>query len=366
MNSYERVKAAVKHITPDRVPCDFAAESQVIEKLYDYFSINSMRELLKILGIDKRAVEARYVGPALRTFEDESYENIVYGGPRVKNIPTSSGETNESTVYFPWADVETVDDLTGKFGWNGDISWWDFSGIGKQIDELEEDGKYWIGAHGDPSGLQHLCMWVGDEKFLTLLALDEELAFAMIEKHNEFRLEHALKTLEAGGGRIHELFGGGDYGTQSGLLISKNMFGYYFKDMYLNFYKEIKKNFDVEIFFHSCGSIVNLIPELIDVGVTILDPIQVSATGMEIKVLKDNFGKELTFHGGIDIQQLLPYATEEEVRKEVRRTIDTLGVDGGYILCPTHSIQADTPSVNILAMYEEAQGRNDLIKKKVL
>ena len=200
-------------------------------------------------------------------------------------------------------------------------------------------------------------MWVGDEKFLLLLAENPDLVMAMIEKHNEHRLEHALQTLEAGEGRIHELNGGGDYGTQNGLMISRSMFRRYFKDLYINFYRAIKKNFDVEIFFHSCGSIAALIPDLIEVGVTILNPIQVRARGMEIETLKGNYGNELTFHGGIDIQQLLPFGTEGEVRHAVRRTIEILGANGGYILAPTHALQPDTPIGNILAMYEEAQDR---------
>jgi uroporphyrinogen decarboxylase len=240
------------------------------------------------------------------------------------------------------------------------MEWWDFSTIPAQIDALEARGPYWISAHGDPSGLQHLEMWVGDERFLLLLAEDPDLVMAMIEVHNRNRLEHALKTLEAGGGRIHELNGGGDYGTQNNLLISRGMFRRYFKDLYLRFYREIKRNFDVEIFFHSCGAVDALIPDLIEMGVTILNPIQVRAHGMEISSLKDRFGASLTFHGGIDIQHTLPFCTPEEVRREVRRTIDILGRDGGYILAPTHAIQPDAPVENIIAMYEEAQNRRIL------
>jgi uroporphyrinogen decarboxylase len=200
-------------------------------------------------------------------------------------------------------------------------------------------------------------MWVGDERFMLLLADNPDLAVAMIEKHNEYRLEHALKSLEAGKGRIHELNGGGDYGAQNGLLISRTMFRRYFKDLYFRFYREIKKNFDVEIFFHSCGSIVSLIPELIEVGVTILNPVQVLAKGMEIDALKSMYAQQLTFHGAIDIQDLLPHGTAEDVRRAVRRTIQVLGAGGGYILAPTHALQPDTPIENIIAMYEEAQNR---------
>jgi uroporphyrinogen decarboxylase len=357
MNSYERVRATVSHQVPDRVPCDFSAEKEILKRLYDYFGLHTLEELLNVLEIDRRSVGPAYVGPPLQTFADGSYESIVSGGPHYKDVPLDDTSMTSSIVYFPWADVAKPDDLQGRYGWNGHISWWDFSVIPQQIDALEAQGPYWITTHGDPSGLQHLCMWAGDEKFLMTLATDEELAMAMIEKHNEYRLEHALKSLEAGGGRIHELGGGGDYGAQNGLLISKAMFRRYFKPLYLKFYQTIKRNFDVEIFFHSCGSIAELIPELIEVGVTILDPIQTSARHMEIEKLKQHYGDRLTFHGALDVQKLLPFATEAEVRQAVRHAIAVLGASGGYILAPSHALQPDTPLENILALYEEAQGR---------
>jgi uroporphyrinogen decarboxylase len=357
MNSFERYQSATRHQTPDRVPCDFSAESEIIERLLQTLGLASYADLLNALWIDRRSVGPKYIGPPLRKFEDGSYETIIRGGPVRQDIPAPDGGVIPSTVGYPWADVETPTDLEGRWGWTGSLEWWDFADIPAQIDALEEAGPYWITAHGDPSGLQHVQMWAGDEKFLLMLAENPELAHAMIAKHNEGRLEHALRTLEAGGGRIHELNGGGDYGTQNNLLISKAMFRRYFKDYYLNFYREIKKNFDVEIFFHSCGAIAGLIPELIEIGVTILNPIQVRAHGMEIDPLKSGYGERLTFHGGIDIQDLLPHGTPAEVKREVRRTIDILGMNGGYVLAPTHAFQPDIPVENILAMYEEAQGR---------
>ena len=352
MTPYKRVRTTFSHQTPDRVPLDFYASGAVIELLYNYFGINSEMELLKILKIDKRRVAPKYIGPPLKSFEDGSHEIVVSGGPHWKKID-DAGYT-ESCVHFPWADVETPEDLNERTGWNGKIEWWDFSKVKEELDAFERVDEYWIAAHGDPSGLQHLCMWAGDENFYSILASDEDLAFAMIEQHNKYRLEYALKVLEAGDGRIHELMGGGDYGAQEGLLISKNMFNQYFRPLYLKFYSEIKKNFDVEIFFHCCGSVVDLIPDLIELGVTILDPIQTSARGMDLHMLKNNFGDKLNFHGGIDIQGFLPKATEEEVRSEVRKVISILGKNGGYMLAPGHAIQNDTPLNNILVMYDEA------------
>jgi uroporphyrinogen decarboxylase len=98
------------------------------------------------------------------------------------------------------------------------------------------------------------------------------------------------------------------------------------------------------------------VPDLIDVGVDILNPIQTSAQGMDPAALKREFGQQLIFHGGIDVQQILPFATPERVREEVKRIVAILGQGGGYIFAPSHNIQADVPPQNVLAMYEAIQG----------
>ena len=355
MTHRERVQAAVDHREPDRVPCHFGAEADVCDRLVAHFGLDSRDDLQRFLDTDRRSVGPRYVGPDRRTFPDGSRESP-YGGPRRKVVQTEFGAI-DTIVHFPWADVVEPSDLDDKLSWAGKPEWWDFDAIGQEIAALDAEDDYWITAHGDPASLQHVMIWRGDEQFLLDLAADPDLARALIEKQNAFMLEKALKTLEAGKGRINELGGGGDYGTQNGPLISVDMFRTYFKDTYAKFYKTIKDNFDVKIFFHCCGGILELIPELIEVGVDILNPIQVRAQGMDIRRLKREFGTALTFDGAIDIQETLPHATPEQVRREVRETIDVLGAGGGYILGPTHAIQGDTPVENIVAMYEEAQQR---------
>jgi uroporphyrinogen decarboxylase len=344
------------------VSCDLLAETEVQKTLKEYFKTDNWLDVMDKLGSDKRSVVPRYIGPELKMFSDGSFECMHSGGPREKKIETPSGLIS-SFVFHPWSDIESIEQLEGRYGWNGRLEWWDFKNIARQIDILEERGDYWIATFGDPSGLQHLTMWVGDEAFLCILAADEELAVAMIEKHNEDRLRYALNCLEAGGGRINELDGGGDYGTQRGLLIRPEMFRRYFKPLYAKFYKEIKSNYDVKIQFHSCGSIVDIIPDLIEVGVDILDPIQTSAAGMDPANLKANFGESLVFHGGIDIQNLLPNGTPDEVRRGIREMHNILGNDGGYIIAPSHNIQVDTPVENILAMYDEISKLKNEIKE---
>jgi len=118
---------------------------------------------------------------------------------------------------------------------------------------------------------------------------------------------------------------------------------------------DLCRGFGIKVFHHDDGAIRPIIPELITMGIDVLNPIQANCPGMEMEGLKRDFGKQLCFHGGIDNQDILPHGTPEQVRAEVRRAIDTLATDGtGYILAPCHNLQAVTPVENILAMYDEA------------
>ena len=112
---------------------------------------------------------------------------------------------------------------------------------------------------------------------------------------------------------------------------------------------------DVKIIYHSCGSISPVVKGLLDIGVDILNPLQFGAKDMDPKKLKKEYGDRLCFHGGMDIQRILPYGTEEEIIAEVKRLIDILGEEGGYILTTSEFIQPDTPPQNIMAMYDAAQ-----------
>ena len=113
-----------------------------------------------------------------------------------------------------------------------------------------------------------------------------------------------------------------------------------------------KKNPDIKIAWHTCGSIVPIIPDLIEIGLDILNPIQPEAEGMDPGYLKREFGRDLIFFGGISVQNLMPYGDPESIREEVKRLCGILGEGGGYIVAPAHNIQYDTPVENILALFE--------------
>ena len=142
-----------------------------------------------------------------------------------------------------------------------------------------------------------------------------------------------------------------DVASQNSLLISPQMY----KDYIQPFHREIidiSKNYGKPVMLHCCGSIYPLIEEFIEMGLSILNPIQPNALNMNPEILADEFGGRIAFHGGIDIQQLLPLGTPAEVEEQVKFNSRVLGKNGGYILAGSHHIQADTPVENILAMYD--------------
>lgn len=115
-------------------------------------------------------------------------------------------------------------------------------------------------------------------------------------------------------------------------------------------------SYGLKYFHHSCGGVRPIIPDMIEIGFDVLNPIQPLAVGMEPAELADEFGEKITFYGAIDEQETLPYKKAEEVKQEVYDRLDTLGKYGGYIVAPSHGFQPDTPIENILAMYEAVLG----------
>ena len=167
--------------------------------------------------------------------------------------------------------------------------------------------------------------------------------------------EHALKLV---GQNVMIVSEADDLASQNRLLIAPEIYRKLIKPRHARLFSFIKKQaaVPVKIFYHSCGAVSPLLPDLIESGIDILNPVQVSARDMNTRELKRQFGRDLTFYGGgIDTQRVLPRGTPGEVRDEVRRRIDDLAPGGGFIFAAVHNIQADVPPENILAMREALQ-----------
>jgi len=177
-----------------------------------------------------------------------------------------------------------------------------------------------------------------------------------MEKVLEIYYQQAEGVFKAAGDLVEAVYAfADDLGTQNSLWLSPHTYRKVVKPYHTQVVDFIRRHTDAKIIFHSCGSIYDFIPDLIDVGIDALNPVQVSAAGMEPFLLKSEFGRDLTFWGGVDTQHVLPHGTADEVREEVRKRIDILGRNGGYVLAPVHNIQPDVPAENIMAMVEEAR-----------
>jgi len=170
----------------------------------------------------------------------------------------------------------------------------------------------------------------------------------------EFQIGQFEELLSRTGNLIDVILCGDDLATQNSPFVSLDLYRRYIKPRQKKLYDFIKTKTNAPIFYHSCGAVSSFIPELIEIGVQILNPVQVKAQGMDLGKLKKEFGKQIVFWGGIDTQYVLPFGKPSEVRDEVRRRIDELAPGGGYVLAAVHNIQADVPPKNIITMFEEA------------
>ena len=183
------------------------------------------------------------------------------------------------------------------------------------------------------------------------MAIAPEIPLYIMERITDVIVENTRQALALAGNDIDIVYFYDDIGAQNGTLISKNMWRRLIKPFHQRII-EVARHAGKLVMYHTDGAIHSMIPELIDMGVDILDPIQPTAKDMIPENLKAEFGDRLSYHGGIDIVRTLPFGTPVEVQNEVRLRARGMGKGGGYILSSSHHIQSDTPLENVLAMYE--------------
>ena len=205
-------------------------------------------------------------------------------------------------------------------------------------------------------GIFEIALWMrGFENFYCDLVANQPFAEALLDIIMEVKMKYWARALELLGPNVMIISEADDLASQNRCLVSPELYRKLIKPRHTKLFSFIKKHAQVpvKIFYHSCGAITELLPDLIESGIDILNPVQVSAAGMDTKELKKRFGKDLTFYGGgVDTQHVLPHGTPQEVRDEVKRRIDDLAPGGGFIFNTVHNIQADVPPENIMAMWE--------------
>jgi len=346
MNSRERVLTALAHQQPDRVPVDIGATPEVWAKILLHFGTEDREVVLRRLGVDLRRVRRRYAGPALPRYPDGSWDDVY--GIRLKNVEYEAGTYNEVAEYV-LDGAETPAEIAAHRWPSAD--WFDFSGIAEACRQLE---GYAIVAAG-PGVFQRVTWLRRMELVLLDMALRPEMAETLMARLTDFHEAYYARYLEAGEGRIDILYVTDDYGWQKGLLMSPQTWRAFIAGN-LKRIVDVAHAYGAKLMLHSCGSVRDLIPDLIAVGVDCLDPVQTQARGMAPAELKAAYGDQISFHGAVDTQTTLPFGTPDDVRREVQERIAVMGAGGGYILAPTHNIQPDTPIENVLALYEAAGG----------
>ncbi len=344
MNARERVLAAIHHEPLDRVPCDIWATGEVWEKLAAHFGPGA--DISAVLHIDGIAGPApRYVGPPLPDVPPD--QGVDPWGIRNRRVQYSTGVYYEQ-CFCPLARARTIDDLE-RFAWPSP-DWFDFSEMAENLKSLRPRQAIKCG-YMAPFYFHNLLR--GLETSLMDPYTDPEFTRHLLGRLSDTFYAIHLRMFEACEGLIDLSEVTDDYGSQTGPLISMDLFREFYKP-HLKRLADLCHGFGIKVFHHDDGAIRPFIPDLIEIGMDVLNPIQANCPGMEMEGLKRDFGGKLCFHGAIDNQQVLPFGTPKQVRAEVRKAIDTLASDHtGFILAPCHNLQAVTPVENIIAMYDE-------------
>jgi uroporphyrinogen decarboxylase len=345
MTSLERFNASVSRKNYDRIPYAMGMVPELHSQMVKLLNLeNSPDRLDAKLGCDRRGGGPAYIGTVPKKFDDGTYTDIF--GVRKRDVQYPQGKYSEA-IDNPLKDVTSVKEIE-QYNWPKGSDY-DYSPIPAALAK-DPDHPYTMGYFSLGWFAWDMC---GMELFLENLIVEPELSHALINSVSDFGYDYYLRVLEAGNEYIGRNFRcihlADDWATQNGIMISIPTYKEYFKKHYKRII-DAAHSAGVLVEFHCCGSAEQLIPELIDTGIDILNPIQTSAAGMVPEELKKKYGKYITFSGGLDVQTIMPFGTPEEVEKEVYRLLDTLGSDGGYILQPSHALQIDTPIANIGAM----------------
>jgi uroporphyrinogen decarboxylase len=270
-------------------------------------------------------------------------------GARRREVEHAYGRY-EDLAGYPLSQAASLADLRA-YDWPTP-EWFDFAGLPAELADLDAGGarhvRYRIGAIFETAWSLR-----GFEQTLMDLALEPSIPGYIMDRILEVHMANLRAVLDLAGERIDMVYYYDDVATMDSLLMSEAMWRQHIKPRHKQLL-EVAQQYGKPVMYHCDGSIRRLIPELLDLGVTLLNPVQTNARDMEPSGLKESFGQRLSFHGGVDITELLPKGSPDEVREQVRQLVDVLGAEGGYVLAPSHHIQADTPVENVLAMYETA------------
>jgi uroporphyrinogen decarboxylase len=383
MNSRERVKLALNHQEPDRVPFDLGGT------VLTSISIHSYRKLREYLGLPEVDVRIMDIFQQIAEVDDDVRVKL---GCDVRNVAPRSSATfqiqidktsmpgydfffdewnigwrkpKEGGFFYdmyrhPLAGATSIDDIR-SFKWPDPTDPARFVGLQEAARHVGEELGELVIAGGMAAGFFELVCWTrGYAEVYPDLVNNVKWIEYLMDTIVDIKIAYWERALPLLKGYVDVVQEADDLAGQFGLLISPETYRKLIKPRHKKIVDFIKARADVKVFYHCCGAIREIIPDLIESGFDILNPVQVSAAGMESKALKRDFGKDVVFWGGaVDTQGIFTDGTPQQVRDEVRRRVDDLGPSGGFVAAAVHNIQANVPPENIVAMWEAIREYGD-------
>jgi uroporphyrinogen decarboxylase len=376
MTPRQRVIQTLNHQEPDRIPIDLGATivSSIVKQSYielkhhlgqpveqikmlDYVQQLPYvdEDLMERFGVDFRMVQlpaATTVGVDI--FEEGDYYAFIDRWGSKLHMPIIKG------LYFDWVDFpikEANMSALEDYRWPQPDPLEVNVRLGQQARALFENTDYaLVGSAVIGGGIfEQPARVMGLENFLMALLTAQEFADRLMETITDIYIESCNNYLEQVGPFIQVFTFWDDLAGQNGWIINPEVYRKMIKPKQKRLVEAIKKKTDAKLFYHSCGATRSLIPDLIEIGFDILNPVQVSAKGMNTRELKAEFGKDIVFWGGgVDTQHVLPFGTPQEVIDEVKRRIDDLAPGGGFVFAAVHNIQAYVPPENIVKAFDTA------------
>ena len=378
----QRVLTALSHTTPDRAPVDFLAAPEVWQQLVQRLQIEpaslsatdtydpSWEAVLQHLEVDCRVISydqfcqppSQAILPGARVnwfgslgrstpnrmwrlaLPEGKYQDI--WGRQTQIVPNPAGAYEEISSH-PLAAAGSTVELRAH-PWP-EPDWWNFDSAPAVLHRLDPAHNYHL-RYRIGSVFETAWQLRGLQAFLRDLALEPAIPLYIMEKITEILVEITHRLLRLAGDAVDMLYFYDDVATQQSLMISPRMWQKYIRPFHQRLV-DVAHAYGKPVMYHCDGAIYPLIPALIDLGVTVLNPIQADAKDMQPERLKREFGGRLCFHGGVDIIETLPRGSRLQVQAEVGERLRVLGENGGYILASSHHIQAGTPLDNIFAMY---------------
>ncbi len=349
MTSRERVLTTFAHREPDRVPINYSANAGIDARLKAHYGLkpDDHAGLLEALGVDFRGVGAPYAGPKLHQDVPGRHVDPLWG------VHTRWVE-HPSGGYWDYCDFPLKDaDEEAVARWPmPSPDDYDYSGV---ADACRRNDAYALnGAAGFGDIINGNGFLRGTEQALVDLVTDDPAGLLLADRRMGIQSEVTARILEAAKGRIDFLWLGEDLGTQLGPIISMKTFRKHIRPRYQPFC-DLAKSYGIYVMVHTCGSSSWAYEDFVEMGIHAVDTLQPEAKDMAPAYLKQRFGGRLAFHGCISTAGPVAYGTVEEVQRYCRDTLGVMMPGGGYCFAPTHQLQDNSPTENVLAMYETAR-----------